>query len=288
MIFLFWIDSGSSYRVVGSAFDTPRNTVCRIVHKYLKLFVKILPEVIRRPSNETEIAAVSEGFKKLSKCNAFVKCLGAIDGSHIWMTAPKDLAGDYYNRKHKTTVQLQAIVDHRGLFLDIFCGFPGSVHDMRVLRHSTIYQSGHFPPRNYFIIGDQGYRCITNPLALISPYRTALTEQQLRFNNILSKARIIVEQAFGWLKGRWRCLHDSRLRVNYKKVPHVVSVCCILHNLCVLKDDLPPQEYYSDYDESEEYEAVEEIEGDVFLNSICNQITSAYNRYDEHNYLRKN
>ena len=34
-----------------------------------------------------------------------------------------------------------------------------------------------------------------------------LTESQLRFNRALSQARVVIEQAFGILKGRWRCLY---------------------------------------------------------------------------------
>lgn len=32
---------------------------------------------------------------------------------------------------------MQAIADHKGKFLDIFVGYPGSVHDARVLKNST-------------------------------------------------------------------------------------------------------------------------------------------------------
>ncbi|CAH3147431.1 unnamed protein product [Pocillopora meandrina] len=34
-----------------------------------------------------------------------------------------------------------------------------------------------------------------------------LTESQLRFNRALSQARVVIEQAFGILKGPWRCLY---------------------------------------------------------------------------------
>lgn len=34
---------------------------------------------------------------------------------------------------------MQGIVDHNKKFIDIFIGYPGSVHDARVLQNSTIF-----------------------------------------------------------------------------------------------------------------------------------------------------
>ena len=35
---------------------------------------------------------------------------------------------------------VQAVVNGRKLFIDVAAGFPGSLHDARVLRNSSIYQ----------------------------------------------------------------------------------------------------------------------------------------------------
>ena len=37
-----------------------------------------------------------------------------------------------------------------------------------------------------------------------------LTESQLHFNRALGQARVVIEQAFGILKGRWRCLYKNK------------------------------------------------------------------------------
>ena len=50
-------------------------------------------------------------------------------------------------------------------------------------------------------------------------------------NYRLSRARIVVELAFGRLKARWRrLLKQSEMVV--ENVPNVVTACCILHNMC--------------------------------------------------------
>ena len=42
---------------------------------------------------------------------------------------------------------------------------------------------------------------------------------------------MVVENAFGRLKGRWRCL-QKRLDFKLANVPNVVGSCVVLHNIC--------------------------------------------------------
>ena len=85
------------------------------------------------------------------------------------------------------------------------------------------------------ILGDLAY-----PLLpwLIKPYPGdgSLTPIQRRFNYQLSRARMVVECAFGRLKGRWRCLM-KRNDTDLSFMPTVVSACCVLHNLCEVHHD---------------------------------------------------
>ena len=64
---------------------------------------------------------------------------GAIDGTHIPIKAPSDHSDEYYNRKSFHSVILQAVVDAFLYFTDICVGWPGRVHDARVLSNSTLY-----------------------------------------------------------------------------------------------------------------------------------------------------
>ncbi|XP_077986244.1 uncharacterized protein LOC144440735 [Glandiceps talaboti] len=178
----------------------------------------------------------------------FYQLAGAVDGSHIPILQPRDFQSDYYNRKCFHSVVLQAVVDHQYRFMDINVGWPGRVHDARILANSTLYQRGNagelFPNWTQqihgvqvpvFIIGDPAY-----PLLpwLMKPYPEIgnLAREKKIFNSKLSKARYVVEDAFGRLKGRWRCLmkrNDSSL-VN---LPNHITTCCILHNICEIYGD---------------------------------------------------
>lgn len=63
------------------------------------------------------------------------------------------------------------------------------------------------------------------------PDNGCLTHQQKTFNYRLSKARVVVEHAYGRLKGRWRCLL-KRLDVSVSDVSELILACCVLHNIC--------------------------------------------------------
>lgn len=61
-----------------------------------------------------------------------VGVIGAIDGSHIRIVAPKENHNSYINRKSYHSVLLQGVCDHRMLFIDVYAGEVGSIHDMTV------------------------------------------------------------------------------------------------------------------------------------------------------------
>ena len=79
---------------------------------------------------------------------------------------------------------------------------------------------------------------------MIVPYKDigrGLTQEQTYFNLKHSQSRIKVEQAFGLLKGRWRCLFN-KLEVSFEIVSHIITTYCILHNICEKRCDfLPPR-----------------------------------------------
>ena len=63
---------------------------------------------------------------------------------------------------------------------------------------------------------------------------------------------MVVENAFGRLKGRWRCML-KRMDFVLENVPNVVAACVILHNFC---------EMYGDHFQSE-WEVNEHTEGEM-------------------------
>ena len=53
-----------------------------------------------------------------------------------------------------------------------------------------------------------------------------LTQEKRKFNYRLSKARVVVENAYGRLKGRWRVLM-KRIDLRLEDVSDIVAACCL-------------------------------------------------------------
>jgi hypothetical protein len=47
---------------------------------------------------------------------------------------------------------------------------------------------------------------------------------------------MVIENAFGCLKGRWRCLL-KRNDTATADVPNMITACCVLHNICEVHKD---------------------------------------------------
>lgn len=121
-------------------------------------------------------------------------------------------------------------------FYYVSANWPGSVHDARVLRNSTLcrrMENGWRPFEDGIILGDSAY-----PLKpwLIPPlYRDPTNEAEVNFNRRHKSTRRIIENALGVLKEKFPCL--NYLRLNPVFAANVVKCCAVLHNLCRRNDD---------------------------------------------------
>ena len=61
----------------------------------------------------------------------------------IQITQPFMNHTDYYNQKGWYSIVTQAVVDHNGLFRDVYIRWLGSVHDGQVFRNSSSYRKAN-------------------------------------------------------------------------------------------------------------------------------------------------
>ncbi|KYN43905.1 hypothetical protein ALC56_01640 [Trachymyrmex septentrionalis] len=61
----------------------------------------------------------------------FFSVAASIDDSHIDKSSENSVV--YINRKHYFSIHMQGTVNEKKKFLDVFVGYPGSVHNARVL-----------------------------------------------------------------------------------------------------------------------------------------------------------
>ena len=91
---------------------------------------------IKFPVDEEDVTLAIRRMKSIA---GLPNVIGAIDGSHVQIKAPKTCHEDYFNRKQNYSINLQGTVDGTGMFIDVSTGWPGSMHDARVLRLSSLY-----------------------------------------------------------------------------------------------------------------------------------------------------
>ncbi|KAK0142685.1 Protein ALP1-like [Merluccius polli] len=225
LVFLFWLASGTSYRVVSRAFDMPRTSVHRAIHTTNGKIAALFAQTVHHPTEERV------GFARLAGSAAFNRVAGSTDGFHVRVKPPAADSDCYLNRKLFYSVQLQAVVDRTP---NVCVGYTGSVHDSRVLKNSPLYLEKQYPQPGYCLIGDGWYPCLSYPMTLMTPYHQPLRNQlQAAYNSRLTKARGVVERAFGILKTRWRAIFLKTLEVDILFVPEVILCCTILHNICL-------------------------------------------------------
>lgn len=137
--------------------------------------------------------------------------------------------------------------DNKLLFIDCYAGEVGSIHDACMFRRSDLSKRmertpGMFP-NNSHIIGDLAYP-LKQHLLVGFKDNGRLSRQERKYNRTLSAARSSIERAFSLLKCRWRRLKYLSM-TNVSRIPKVIMACCILHNICILNNDMfdiPPQE----------------------------------------------
>ncbi|KAK6489583.1 putative nuclease HARBI1 [Huso huso] len=139
------------------------------------------------------------------------------------------------NRKGFHSVTVQMICDPDCLFTNIEAQWPGSAHDSRMFRESTLNQQCEQGQYNGLLLGDNGYAC--RPF-MMTPYLNPEPGSQTRFNTSLCKTSVKIEMAFGILKARFACLNG--LRVSPQRACDIAA-CVVLHNTATIrKERVPP------------------------------------------------
>ena len=168
---------------------------------------------------------------------------------------PKNSGSYYYNYKNSFSIVLLALVDadYKFLFVDVGCN--GRISDGGVYRNSALANalsrnSLDIPPPQHLpgtdigtpftVVADEAFGLKTY---MMKPYsRAALKSNEQRiFNYRLSRARRVVENAFGILANRFRVFR-APIPLMPEKVEMLVLAACVLHNFlrCKVKSEYTP------------------------------------------------
>lgn len=171
---------------------------------------------------------MAQGFKENWN---FPNCCGAIDGKHVLIRAPPNCGSEYFNYKGSNSIVLMAIVDHDYCFRYINVGSKGSNSDGGIFQNCSVFDAleNGLLPDGYFLVGDDAFPLKLYLMTPYSDYRRLLTIGEQVFNYRLSRARRIVENAFGILVSRFR-VFEKQLSVQVSTANKLITAACCLHN----------------------------------------------------------
>ncbi|XP_022730158.1 protein ALP1-like [Durio zibethinus] len=231
--------TGEPLRMVSKRFGLGISTCHKLVLEVCTAIKTVLmPKFVRWP-DENKMKRIKEEFESTT---GIPKVGGSMYTTHVPIIAPKISVAAYFNKKHTErnqkssySITLQGVVDQKGVFTDVCIGWPGSMSDDQVLEKSAFYQraTGGLL-QDVWVVGSKGY-----PLMdwVLVPYaHQNLTWAQHAFNEKIGEIEKVAKEAFARLKQRWSCL-QKRTEVKLQELPVVLGACCVLHNICEMRNE---------------------------------------------------
>ncbi|XP_012855515.1 PREDICTED: uncharacterized protein LOC105974902 [Erythranthe guttata] len=199
-------------RIVSYDFKRSGQTVSKYFNRVLATLLKLHPTLLVTPEPIGE-AETNENWKH------FKGCLGAVDGTFIKVRVELSEKPKYRSRKGEIAVNVLGVCDRNCNFIYILSGWEGSAADSGVLRDAVMRPNGFKVPSGNYYLCDGGYM---NTTGFLTPYRgiryhlkewgegrAAPQNPQEYFNMKHSRARNVIEKAFGLLKTRWAALRSN-------------------------------------------------------------------------------
>ena len=171
----------------------------------------------------------------------FPGCIGFIDGTLCKIRRPHndDMATVWFNgRKKIYAVNNTVIIDHDGLFIYVDCGYPGSFHDVNILRQSELHRNWrlyfrHDDNAREYVLGDPGYMGEEMYIMRRIGVREVPDPTNMNavdaYNKMHAGYRIKVEWGIGGLKGKWKRMLKT-FDCTKQKFPHLFRAAALLTN----------------------------------------------------------
>ncbi|XP_069683589.1 uncharacterized protein [Periplaneta americana] len=242
---LRFLGTGDSFRTIASSYCLGRSTTHCIIKEVCSV-------IIRKMKDETIPVPKEEDWKRIAadfwRLWNFPNCLGALQGKQVEIEvhASRGAPSNSYTRKF--SVVLLALVDAHYRFVSVDIGAYGKTSG--ILSSSNMgkaLESGslNIPTKNelpgsnlrapYVILGDESFPMKTY---LMRPYPAPQAADDIpkkTFNNKLSHARQVTENAFRLLADRFQ-VYRRVLKSKPENLDTLILTTCILHNFLQEED----------------------------------------------------
>ena len=225
---------------------------------YLIVLLYLFGSFFQMPQTEQEYEKIAEDFEIRWQ---FPHCVGAVDGKHIYIYPPANSGAAFRNYKGSFSIILLAIVDARYRFIGYDLGTNGRASDSGIWSRSEFKQAldnnkirlpqpkplvENDPETTvpYVFVGDDAFAL--SPY-MMKPFRhntPGQSDADRIFSYRLSRARRVVENAFGILSNRFRVLLNA-INLDPEHVKIVVLACMALHNMLIelFAEEYTPEGY---------------------------------------------
>ena len=241
-------ETGDAITTIAYNFQTHVSTSRQIILNVCTAIWDVLaPIYITMPLEDKWKSIADEFFKRWN----FPNCIGAIDDKHVMVQCPFNSGSLFYNYTLYFSIILLALASAADRFVMVDVGAYGSSNDSGILNHTTFFKwlrnkNLDVPPSKQLLndteathvlnilFGDEAFplRCdLMRPFA-----RNTLTNERHIFNYRLSRARRVVENAFGTPANHWRIYHHH-IYLTPDNVTTVVKATVVLHNIPTLPND---------------------------------------------------
>ena len=238
---LRFLATGNSYTSLQYSFRVSKSAISRFVPQVCQAIVDTYKdEVMKCPTTPEEWRLIADGFSK--RWN-YHNCGGALDGKHVPIKKPKHGGSLFYNYKKFHSIVLMAVADANYKFVYVDIGTEGGAGDAATWYKCTLNQALEtnrvgFPedsplpnddtPIPFHLVGDDAFALKT---WLMKPYsHQSQVYHEKIYSYRLSRARRVVENAFGLLQARMRVFGTTMQQ--QPPVVRIVTMCgCVMHNL---------------------------------------------------------
>lgn len=236
---LRYIGHGDSMKLLAITYRRGHSTVCNIVHETTRILWQKLRPMYMPDLTPADLERIAEDYKSQWQ---YPNAVGSIDGKHVRLTCPANSGSQYFNYKGYFSMILLAMCDANYCFTAIDVGSYGRSNDAGVFRRSNLGKAieekqfpfpdpneiqEHGPKIPFVIIGDEAFPLKPN---LMRPFPgDSLNDQQRIYNYRHSRARRVIENAFGILARKFRIFYRP-IDMDPSNAEFVVLSACILHN----------------------------------------------------------
>lgn len=233
--------TGDTFKTISNSFRVGNSTVSQVVHSVSKAVWDVLQPLYMKQRTEEDWKKTAEDFYDIW---GFPNCLGSIDGKHVTLKCPPNSGTMYFCYKKKFSLVLLAVVDAQYKFVYVDVGSYGKDSDSAIFQRCKLYTlinnnnlnipsdkplPGLTEPVPFVFIGDGGFKL--EPFLMRPFARESITNdaKKKNFNRRLSRARVVVECAFGIMAQKFRVFLRP-LETDVRNTIKTVKAATCLHN----------------------------------------------------------